>query len=164
MNELALWRLRYTWHKVLERIGVREDTMADIVGGCLCGNVRYSSDAEPAMTAVCHCSHCQKQTSSAFSILVAVPKGSLQIEGEPLSAYETEGESGQPLIRKFCRNCGSGIVTDVTVTPDLEWIKAGTLDDTSWLQPQVHWWCDSAQPWVKIDEAVPAFAGNPPLG
>ncbi len=138
--------------------------MADIVGGCLCGNVRYSSDAEPAMTAVCHCSHCQKQTSSAFSILVGVPKGSLQIEGEPLGAYETQGESGQPLIRKFCPNCGSGIVTDVTVTPDLEWIKAGTLDDTSWLQPQVHWWCDSAQPWVKIDEAVPAFAGNPPLG
>jgi hypothetical protein len=138
--------------------------MADIVGGCLCGNVRYSSGAEPAMTAVCHCSHCQKQTSSAFSILVAVPKGSLQIEGEPLRAYETEGESGQPLMRKFCPNCGSGIVTDVAVTPDLEWIKAGTLDDTSWLQPQVHWWCDSAQPWVKIDEAVPAFAGNPPLG
>lgn len=138
--------------------------MADIVGGCLCGNVRYSSDAEPAMTAVCHCTHCQKQTSSAFSILVAVPKGSLQIEGEPLGAYETRGESGQPLIRKFCTNCGSGIVTDVGVTPDLEWIKAGTLDDTSWLQPQVHWWSDSAQPWVKIDEAVPAFAGNPPLG
>jgi hypothetical protein len=138
--------------------------MADIVGGCLCGNVRYSSDAEPVMTAVCHCSHCQTQTSSAFSILVAVPKGSLQIEGGHLAAYETQGESGQPIIRKFCPNCGSPVVSDVTVTPDLEWIKAGTLDDTSWLQPQVHWWCDSAQPWVKIDEAVPAFAGNPPLG
>jgi hypothetical protein len=116
------------------------------------------------MTAVCHCSHCQAQTSSAFSIIVAVPKGSLQIEGEPLAAYETQGESGQPVIRKFCPNCGSAVVSDVTVTPDLEWIKAGTLDDRSWLQPQVHWWCDSAQPWVKIDEAVPAFAGNPPLG
>ena len=138
--------------------------MADIVGGCLCGNVRYSSDAEPVMTAVCHCSHCQTQTSSAFSILVAVPKGSLRIEGEPLAAYETRGESGQPIIRKFCPNCGFPVVSDVAVTPDLEWIKAGTLDDTSWLQPQVHWWCDSAQPWVKIDETVPAFAGNPPLG
>ena len=138
--------------------------MADIVGGCLCGNVRYSSDAEPVMTAVCHCSHCQTQTSSAFSIIVAVPKGSLRIEGEPLAAYETQGESGQPITRKFCPNCGSPVVSDVAVTPDLEWIKAGTLDDTSWLQPQVHWWCDSAQPWVKIDEAVPAFAGNPPLG
>src|SRR4028119_4236 len=149
---------------ILAQARLKEDIMADIVGGCLCGNVRYSSDAEPVMTAVCHCSHCQTQTSSAFSILVAVPKGSLQIEGEPLAAYETQGESGQPIIRKFCPNCGSPVVSDVTVTPDLEWIKAGTLDDTSWLQPQVHWWCDSAQPWVKIDEAVPAFAGNPPLG
>ena len=94
--------------------------MADIVGGCLCGNVRYSSDAEPVMTAVCHCSHCQTQTSSAFSILVAVPKGSLRIEGKPLRAYETQGESGQPIIRKFCPNCGSPVVSDVAVTPDLE--------------------------------------------
>ena len=138
--------------------------MADIVGGCLCGNVRYSSDAEPVMTAVCHCSHCQAQTSSAFSIIVAVPRGSLRIEGEPLAAYETQGESGQPITRKFCPNCGSAVVSDVAVTPDLEWIKAGTLDDKSWLQPQVHWWSDSAQPWVKIDEDVPAFAGNPPRG
>ena len=138
--------------------------MADIVGGCLCGNVRYRSDAEPVMTAVCHCSFCQKQTSSAFSILVAVPKGSMQIEGEPLGAYETEGESGQPVIRKFCPNCGTAIVSDIKVTPDLEWIKAGTLDDTSWLQPQLHMWCDSAQPWVKIDDAIPTFERNPPLG
>ena len=137
--------------------------MADIVGGCLCGNVRYRSDAEPVMTAVCHCSHCQKQTSSSFSILVGVPKGTLHIEGEPLAAYETQGESGQPIIRKFCPNCGSPVVSDVTVTPDLVWIKAGTLDDTSWLQPQVHWWRDSAQPWVKINDATPTFEGNPPL-
>jgi hypothetical protein len=116
------------------------------------------------MTAVCHCSHCQTQTSSAFSILVAVPKGSLQIGGEPLGAYETQGESGQPVIRKFCPNCGSAIVSDITVTPDLEWIKAGTLDDTSWLQPQLHMWRDSAQPWVNIDDAIPAFERNPPLG
>ena len=67
--------------------------MADIAGGCLCGNVRYRSDAEPVMTAVCHCSHCQRQTSSAFSILAAVPKGALHIEGEPLTAYETEGSA-----------------------------------------------------------------------
>ena len=138
--------------------------MADIVGGCLCGDVRYRSDAEPVMTAVCHCSHCQKQTSSSFSILVGVPKGALHIEGEPLAAYETQGESGQPIIRKFCPNCGSPVVSDVTVTPDLVWIKGGTLDDTSWLQPQVHWWSDSAQPWVKIDDDIPAFERNPPLG
>jgi hypothetical protein len=49
----------------------------NVVGGCLCGGVRYASEAEPVLTALCHCRHCQKQTSSAFSVLVALPKGSL---------------------------------------------------------------------------------------
>ena len=138
--------------------------MADIVGGCLCGNVRYRVDAEPVMTAVCHCAHCQKQTGTSFSILVAVPAGNLHTEGEPLGSYETTGESGQPLMRKFCTACGSPVVTEVTATPDLAWIKAGTLDDTSWLQPQLQMWCESAQPWVKLDDAIPAYERNPPLG
>jgi hypothetical protein len=55
--------------------------MSNIVGGCLCGSVSYEADAEPVLTALCHCKHCQKQTSSAFSVLVALPKGSLRFEG-----------------------------------------------------------------------------------
>ena len=36
-------------------------------GGCLCGQVRYETKAEPMMTGVCHCKNCQKQAGSAFS-------------------------------------------------------------------------------------------------
>jgi hypothetical protein len=25
-------------------------------------------------------------------------------------------------------------------------------------------WCDSAQPWVSIDDAIPAYEKNPPRG
>ncbi len=139
--------------------------MVEIIGGCLCGNIRYTSDAQPIMTALCHCSFCQKQTSSAFSILVVVPRESLQVEGETLGAYETVGEdSGQPVIRKFCQNCGSAIVSDIAVTPDWLWIKAGTLDDTSWLRPEFNMWCERAQPWVNFDGSIPAFDRNPPVG
>lgn len=138
--------------------------MSNIVGGCLCGGVRYEADAEPVLTAVCHCRQCQKQTSSAFSVLVALPKGSLRTEGRALAAFEDVGESGYPNVRRFCPECGSPIMSEVAATPDLEWLKAGTLDDPSWLRPQMNMWCDSAQPWVSMDEAIPAFEGNPPLG
>lgn len=138
--------------------------MANIVGGCLCGGVRYESEAGPVLTAVCHCRHCQKQTSSAFSVLVVLPKGSLRMEGLDLEAFEDVGSSGQPVIRKFCPQCGSPVITDVAVTPEWDWLMAGTLDEPSWLRPQMNIWCASAQPWVSMDEAIPAFEGAPTLG
>ena len=138
--------------------------MSNLVGGCLCGSVRYESEAEPVLTAACHCRHCQKQTSSAFSILVALPKGSLRTEGGALAAFEDVGASGLPVIRKFCPECGSAIMADIAATPELEWLKAGTLNDPYWFRPQMNMWCDSAQPWVSIDDAIPAYERNPPLG
>lgn len=135
-----------------------------ISGGCLCGAVRYASEAEPVLMAVRHCPHCQKQTSSAFSMLVAVPKETLRFEGRDPAAFEDVGESGQPLTRRFCPGCGSAIVSDASVTPDLAWIKAGTLDDPSWFEPRMHMWCESAQPWVSIDDSLPRFERNPPEG
>src|SRR5687768_15734380 len=52
-------------------------SMSKVKGSCLCGGVRYESAAEPLMTAVCHCENCQRQSGTAFSIIVGVPAGSL---------------------------------------------------------------------------------------
>ena len=136
--------------------------MSQIVGGCLCGNIRYTCEAEPMMMAICHCKNCQKQTSTSFSILVAVPKGSPNIEGE-LSAYNDQGSSGQAVIRKFCGKCGSPILSDVAALPTMDFLKAGTLNDTSWLKPETQLWCDSAQPWIRLDDDIAQIAQNPPM-
>lgn len=136
----------------------------NMVGGCLCGDVRYEIDGKPLLTALCHCEDCQKQTGSAFSVLVAVPRCSLWIEGEHMAAFESVGASGHPVTRWFCSGCGSSVLSDVAITPDLVWIRAGTLDDRSWLRPQMNIWCDSAQPWVLLERAIPGFAKNPPIG
>ncbi len=88
----------------------------------------------------------------------------LRFEERELAAFEDVGESGQPVTRRFCPKCGSAIVTHVSAAPDLEWIKAGTLDDPSWFEPQMHMWCGSAQPWVSTDDGLPRFEKNPPVG
>jgi hypothetical protein len=36
----------------------------------------------------------------------------------------------------------------VEAMPDLAFVKAGTLDDASWLAPDVEVWTRSAQPWA----------------
>src|SRR6185369_8425113 len=52
-----------------------------IEGGCLCGKVRYSADAEPAFVGLCHCRNCQKGTGTAFAVVVALPKPALNVQG-----------------------------------------------------------------------------------
>jgi len=102
-----------------------------MTGGRLCGNVRYTANADPAIVSVCHCKNCQKQTGTAFSVVVGVPKSAVSIQGT-LKTFHDRGNCGQPVDRNFCADCGSPIVSDVAVVPELRFIKAGTLDDTSW--------------------------------
>lgn len=137
--------------------------MPEIRGGCLCGAVRYRSAAAPPMTAICSCKNCQRQSGTAFSLVVGVPKGALAMEGAQHETYQGVGESGLPVLRRFCSKCGSPIFSEVAVTPAIDWIKAGTLDDTSWLRPEVSIWCDSEQPWVQKNEAIPRIPRNPRL-
>jgi len=130
--------------------------MPKFSGGCLCGAVRYECNAEPLGMAVCHCTHCQKVSGSAFSVNMVVPAPSVTWQGQSAS-YADTGESGKPLSRKFCRNCGSSLATETEALPGAIIIKAGTLDDKSWLKPNYHIWTRSAQPWVQIPSGATTF-------
>ena len=134
--------------------------MRKLVGGCLCGKIRYSTDADPIFTAVCHCKNCQKQAGTSFSVIVAVPAPTLSVTG-PLKTFNDTGDSGKPVHRRFCPDCGSPITTDVEAMPNLTFIKAGTLDDTSWLKPTMEIYCSSAQSWAPKSSDTQKFAKGP---
>lgn len=123
-------------------------------GGCLCGAVRYEIEGEPLMAAVCHCRNCQKQAGTAMSVLIGVRDEQISITGE-MKTYEDRGDSGDPVWRRFCGNCGSPILSDLPSQQGLHFVKAGTLDDVGELDPKLHFWTASAQPWVRFaDDAV----------
>jgi hypothetical protein len=134
--------------------------MSKLSGSCLCGSVKYETDADPQMLAICHCSHCQKATGSAFSMNLGVPGDSVHMSGKP-TVYEDVGTSGQPVLRMFCGNCGSAIATDAKAFPGVLFLKAGTLDDVSGLKPNLEIWTDSAQPWVTLCTETQKFPANP---
>jgi hypothetical protein len=136
--------------------------MSKITGGCLCGSVRYVSDAEPALVAVCHCSTCQKNTGSAFSLNIGLPSSSVSVTGKSLATYEDHtGASGKPFFRAFCSRCGSPIYGRGEAYSGITFIKAGTLDDPSWVKPGIHMWCADKQPWVAIEEGAAQVPGSP---
>lgn len=114
------------------------------------------------MTAACHCTHCQKQTGTEYSVIVGVPSDSVTVEGDSLKTYEDTGTSGMPVLRKFCGNCGSPILTDVKAYEGLLFLKAGTLDVPSVVQPGLEIWCESKIGWEDNENEVAKVPGNPP--
>jgi hypothetical protein len=136
--------------------------MAHLTGGCLCGRVRYTLTGEPALSCLCHCRLCQRSTGSAFETVMAFPADAVSVKGE-LKAFQNTGDSGQPVSRYFCPNCGSGIVSEVTVMPGLKIVLAGTLDDPAAFQPTMDVYWNSAHPWLKAESSRPHFAGMPPV-
>jgi hypothetical protein len=138
------------------------DVPKPITGRCLCGSVTYSSDAEPVIQAACHCTDCQRQTGNPFSVIVGVPRAAFNVEGDTLASFSTIGEDhGGETQRNFCSACGSPLFSAAAVAPELVFIKAGSLDDASWLEPNVEAWTSSAQPWSpRFEQTVKLERGS----
>ncbi|WP_339691109.1 GFA family protein [uncultured Parasphingorhabdus sp.] len=131
-----------------------------MTGQCLCGGVSYSIEGDLQMCGVCHCKNCQRQAGSSYSVLFAVADEQIEIIGD-LTTYDDHAESGNVVHRHFCGTCGTPVKTSLPTQPGMTYIKAGTLDDTSVLHPQIHFWTGSKQSWVEIDPKVPQMEGNP---
>ena len=129
-------------------------------GGCMCGAVRYESDADPIAMGNCHCRDCQRATGSAFAAAVLVPVNAVSISGE-VKYYEVVGDSGAIVRRGFCPNCGARLLGKPTASSNLIGIMAGSLDDPSWFRPQADIYTASAQPWDYMNPNLPEFPGLP---
>lgn len=127
-----------------------------IEGGCLCGRIRYSV-SRPLGTILCHCTHCQKCSGSAFSVNVIVSNDDFTITGETRRYLDT-GDSGGHLDRHFCPDCGSSLFTIAESFQGVTILKAGTLDDTLWVKPETQIFRDSAQEWIPMLNELKTFA------
>lgn len=134
--------------------------MAAITGGCLCGKIRYTADVEPAFTGLCHCHDCQKFTGSAFAAILGIPKDSLTVTGT-LKGFTKRGDSGKPIERRFCPDCGASVLDEAEAMPGIVMIAIGTLDDPSWVKPASQIYCACAQPWVQLGSEIKSFDRMP---
>jgi hypothetical protein len=137
-----------------------EDIMQERMGGCLCGAVRYTLKGEPRSIAVCHCTHCQKQSGGTFSFNLVVKESDYEQKGET-KIYVDKGDSGQPVYRHFCGACGSHIFAKISAAPGKIVLKAGSLDSMEGLQPQAEINTEHAVKWLSPVEGAKRFTQNP---
>ena len=133
---------------------------AKIVGGCMCGAVRYESTSDAAMQASCYCRDCQRSTGSAFAPVLLVPKEAFKLTKGELKQYEVTGDSGNKVSRGFCANCGSPIMSLLSGMPFTA-IKASSLDDPNQFKPTASIFVASAPAWAPHCPGVTTFPRNP---
>lgn len=132
-----------------------------VTGGCQCGNIRYTLKAPPLTLYCCHCTECQRQSSSAFGMSMRVGLADVEVIGKMARHTRSKTESGSALVCEFCPSCGVRLFhRREAYEADLS-LKAGSLDDTSWLVPAGHIWTGSKQKWVVIAQGELSYAGQP---
>lgn len=102
-------------------------------------------------------------TGSGKATIILVPTVALKVEGE-FKTYTVTGSDGAHVTRGFCPTCGSQMISFVEEMPDLRFVKAGILEDSSWVKIDSSFWTDTAEPWSPVDPTCPAFERNPPPG
>ena len=128
-------------------------------GGCRCGQVRIRVSAPPLLTMACHCTGCQRMSSSAYSLSAAIPTAGFSVlQGEPVIGG-LHGASKH----YFCAHCMSWMFTK----PDgIDWfvnLRPTMLDDTRGLAtPFLETYTSEKLPWattaaVHSFEKFPAF-------
>jgi len=133
--------------------------MTKLEGGCQCGAIRYEISQDLVGSGACHCRACQYSTGGGPNYVALAPTTGFTItKGEP-KRYVRPGGSGMDVARIFCGDCGTPLWSEGAL-PFLP-VKAGSLDDPSFLEPAIHLWTSAAQPWHRIEPGRPAFPENP---
>jgi hypothetical protein len=124
-----------------------------VTGKCLCGGIAFEAE-RVAFMRHCHCSHCRKETGSAFGTLAVVePQHFRFLKGADLVQYYDYPPDGR---RAFCRVCGSKAPLPL-LNDTIMAVPAGLLDTDPGVRPVLHQFAGSKACWWEISDDLPRF-------
>jgi hypothetical protein len=118
--------------------------------------VRYELLAAPIRVHCCHCTDCQRHTGSAFVLNAIIETSAIRIIRGTLEAVPVLRVHGPHDIYR-CRKCKVAVWSDYGRRPQIRFVRVGTLDDPSALQPDIHIYTRDKLPWVRLPKGKPAF-------
>jgi hypothetical protein len=130
-------------------------------GGCLCGAVCYRLDARPMAVNACHCVDCKKLTGATNLLMVLGAREAFSHEGGKVERHRKRAESGREIDIVRCAVCGVRMWHEPLASPQLIFVAAGTLDDSSWVVPTSHIWVEKASPGVVFEDDAAIVRGQP---
>ena len=128
-------------------------------GSCRCGLVQIQIDTPPLLSVICHCTGCQKMSSSAHSLTVTVAKEAFSVtKGETVVG----GLHGSPR-HLFCARCMTWMFTEPEQVTTVLNLRTAMLDNPSAFLPFVETFTNEKLDWVEAP-AIRSFPEFPDLG
>jgi hypothetical protein len=113
-------------------------------GSCRCGRVKLRISKPPLLSMACHCTGCQKMSSSAYSLSAAIPADGFEvIEGEPVI-----GGLHGAAKHYFCEYCMTWMFTRPDGIDFFVNLRPTMLDDPSWFWPFIETYMSEKLPWA----------------
>jgi hypothetical protein len=125
-------------------------------GGCACGDVRYRLSSEALFVHCCHCLNCQRQTGSAFVINLLIEADRVEVVSGTPQAIAVPRNGGTPQRIFRCPRCQIAVFSEYG-SPEVLFVRGGTLDDPTGITPDVHIYTRSKVAWVNLPEGAAAF-------
>lgn len=130
-----------------------------LLGGCLCGAIRYEITGSPIDAAHCHCRICQRSAGAAFITWATFDvKDFVYSAGAP-TVFRSSAEA----VREFCGSCGTQLVFRGDGLDNLD-VTIASLDTPDQIKPAGNIWVGSRRAWCHgFDRELPDFEGEMPF-
>lgn len=125
-------------------------------GHCLCGAVAFEYDGPEIWRGHCHCESCRRNTSSAFTSFLGVPRRACRFTGAAPAVYN----SSPGVRRLFCANCGTPMAYETDKYPDEIHLYAASLESPESFKPQFHVYFGERLRWADINDGLPRFEAS----
>lgn len=123
-----------------------------LTGGCLCGAVEISGQADNLDVVACHCDMCRRWSAGPF---MEVSCENVVFKGEENVGRVRSSEWAE---RGFCKACGSNLFYHIMDSNDYQ-ISAGLLDDQSRLQMSLQVFSDNKPPFYALENKTKMMTG-----
>ncbi len=101
----------------------------------------------------CHCSACRRANGASFATNASLTAADFSlVAGEDLIS---NFESSEGVRRHFCSRCGSPIYASVEQSPNMFYLRCGTLDGDPHTRPAFHIYVKTRAPWQDISDQLP---------
>ncbi len=133
--------------------------MANLTGKCLYGKICYEYHGATGNLVHCHCSKCRKWHGAAFRSRMVVKKDGYKItQGQE---YIEQYQASLNVIKTFCRNCGSNLVTIYPRRENLLGLPIAGCEGKLDQYQEFHIYTGSKASWWQIRDNHPQYEAMP---